>query len=84
MTCRQNCSISLHINLSRAPTPTVRRERGKMEYLYHWLETEEEGQSTVDIFQNLLHAAPEDAMLGLLSTERKPRELFQIHLCMQT
>lgn len=55
-----------------------------MEYLYHWLETEEEGQSTVDIFQNLLHAAPEDAMLGLLSTESKPRELFQIHLCMQT
>lgn len=38
----------------------------------------------MDIFQNLLHAALEDAMLGLSSTESKPRECFQTHLCMQT
>lgn len=38
----------------------------------------------MDIFQNLLHAAPEDAMPGLSSVESKPRELFQTHLCMQT
>lgn len=32
-TCRQNFSISLYINLSHAPMPTVRTGRGKMEYL---------------------------------------------------
>jgi len=34
----------------------------------------------MDVFQNLLRAVQEDAILGLSSTESKPSELFQTQI----
>lgn len=61
MTCKQNCSIPLQINLSCAPTPTVKRKGESI--CYHWLRIEGEGKRNMDIFQNLLSVVQGDVYL---------------------
>lgn len=75
MTCKQNCSIPLQINLSCAPTPTVKRKGESI--CYHWLRIEGEGKRNMDIFQNLLRVVQGDVILGLSSTRASLESSFK-------